>query len=405
MNKNISTKGKVLWITGLSGSGKTTVSRELYRLLSEFNCPVVVLDGDVLREALGSKWGYTPEERRELAKVYGRLCKLISDSGAHVICAAIAMFDEVRDWNRKNITNYFEVFLRVPIEVLTDRDTKGLYAKYIAMEDAESVLSDAFELPKSPDLTIDNFGSVKARAAALQICQALAAGSSTEIGEQSRDTEQLRTGIKDYWNSYYAKAVAPNHPSPFAEFCKSNYIKNGAKILEIGCGNGRDTFFFAKTNPVTAIDVSTEAVRINSEHAKKNSIDNVSFHEGALGSIAETLPDDFGVVYSRFVLHAMDEEFESRTIALSHAYLEDGGLFFAEFRTIRDPLAEEGVRVGRNERITDHYRRFINCDSVKKKLEEAGFEIVFAVEDRGFAKHKTEDPVCARIVARKRALT
>jgi len=154
-------KGTVFWITGLSGSGKTTVGGLLYKRLREQNPPVVYLDGDILRKVSGDDMGYSHEDRLCNAMRIARLCHLLASQGLDVVCATISMFSECWRWNRENIENYVEIYLRVPMQELIQRDQKGLYAdaqrgtaQHIVGFDME------FQEPEGPDLIIDNYGDL-----------------------------------------------------------------------------------------------------------------------------------------------------------------------------------------------------------------------------------------------------
>ena len=118
----------VYWITGLSGAGKTTIGHEYYLYLKSTLNNVIFLDGDELREVMGGDFGYELHERKRLAYCYARISKMLSDQGNHVVIATISMFNEVREWNRDNIENYFEIYIKVPIEILTQRDQKNIYS-------------------------------------------------------------------------------------------------------------------------------------------------------------------------------------------------------------------------------------------------------------------------------------
>lgn len=121
-------QGCVIWITGLSGAGKSTVADALK---SRFECQgrkPILLDGDVLRGLFSNGDKYDATSRLELARNYGRLCQMLAHQGQTVICATISMRNQVYDWNRKNLPNYLEVFLDVPLEVRQARDPKGYYA-------------------------------------------------------------------------------------------------------------------------------------------------------------------------------------------------------------------------------------------------------------------------------------
>ena len=112
----------VIWITGLSDSGKTTLGNEFCKHIRGTGRQVVMLDGSDLRELLApfelSAERYDLNSRKSLAMRYARFSKLISDNGVMVVIATISLFNQVHDWNRANIHNYFEIFLNVPLEEL-----------------------------------------------------------------------------------------------------------------------------------------------------------------------------------------------------------------------------------------------------------------------------------------------
>lgn len=152
--------GTVYWITGLAGAGKSTIGKALYNQLSKQFDNLVFLDGDEIREIFGNDLGYSEEDRRKNAFRISRLCKYLSDQGIHVVCSTISMFHDVRDWNRKHITNYKEIYLKVPIDLLVKRDQKGLYSKAISGEITNVLgITSNFEEPKAPDLVLHNDGS------------------------------------------------------------------------------------------------------------------------------------------------------------------------------------------------------------------------------------------------------
>lgn len=154
-------KGKVYWLTGLSGAGKTTIGTCLFERLREAKPNVFHLDGDVGRWAYNDKVGYSREERLDGAYRNARVCKMIADQGIDVVCCTISMYDEVRAWNRENMENYKEVYLEVPIEVLIRRDQKGLYTSVQKGSVKDVVGMDLkLEFPKHPDVRIVNDGSL-----------------------------------------------------------------------------------------------------------------------------------------------------------------------------------------------------------------------------------------------------
>jgi adenylylsulfate kinase len=167
----------VIWITGLSGAGKTTIANALQRHLAT-NHPTVLLDGDALRHALGATQSYGPEDRRNLAYTYARLAQYIAGQGFTVVCATISMFHDVRTWNRENNPRYFEIYLRVPEEELKRRDPKGLYAG--ARSGRMVAFEGGFEEPASADLVIDNHGLMSAEETTALILDALSQHAASQ---------------------------------------------------------------------------------------------------------------------------------------------------------------------------------------------------------------------------------
>lgn len=151
-------KGIVFWVTGLSGAGKSTLSRLLLDRIRKYNDQTLYFDGDALREIFGNDLGYTLEQRRKSAVRNSRLCHLVSEQGINVICSTISMFDSCRDWNRANIQNYMEIYVKVPHDVLKNRNQKNLYTS------AQSVvgIEIPMEEPKSPDFVVENDENVVA---------------------------------------------------------------------------------------------------------------------------------------------------------------------------------------------------------------------------------------------------
>lgn len=157
--------GAVVWITGLSGAGKSLVANKLTRLFREKGLYPILLDGDELRDALLMSTTFVPETRRQLAGIYGRLCRLLARQGHVVVCATISLHHAVHEWNRKHLPGYTEVFLNVPLDELRRRDPKGVYG---AGRNVVGVDLKA-ELPRAPDLMIANHGVVSAEAAAATV--------------------------------------------------------------------------------------------------------------------------------------------------------------------------------------------------------------------------------------------
>lgn len=153
--------GKLFWITGLSGAGKTTIGEALFKKLKQKNETTVYLDGDIMKKAIevNGVIDYTAPARKERAFRYAGICKMLTDQGIDVVCATISMYDEVRQFNRDNNKEYIEVFLDVPMEVLVSRNKKGLYDNSQGRIRQQVAGVDVLvEYPKCPDIVINNDG-------------------------------------------------------------------------------------------------------------------------------------------------------------------------------------------------------------------------------------------------------
>src|SRR5271155_4798622 len=181
------TPGRVFWITGLSGAGKTTLGRELTSRLRAAGRPVTFLDGDALRSVIAEDLGHTAEDRQRSAMRNARLCRLLAEQGVDVVCATISLFHEVQRWNRENIPGYREIYLRVPIDELRRRDSKGIYAG-AQRGDARNVvgLDLPAEAPEAPDLVLDNYGALDVATAVDRILAVCASRNSAGTAQPAR---------------------------------------------------------------------------------------------------------------------------------------------------------------------------------------------------------------------------
>jgi adenylyl-sulfate kinase len=153
-------KGFTLWFTGLSGAGKTTLATKLVGELQAREVKVELLDGDEVRTNLSKGLGFSKEDRDTNIRRIGYVSRLLSRNGVGVIAAAISPYREVRDEVRRGVekdgADFIEVYVKCPIDVLAERDVKGLYKKALAGEiTGFTGISDPYEAPLAPDITIE----------------------------------------------------------------------------------------------------------------------------------------------------------------------------------------------------------------------------------------------------------
>ena len=152
-------KGSLYWFTGLAGAGKSTIAKIFYQDIKKTKNNIIFLDGDTLREVLVEKQKYSLTDRKKLAMKYSKFCMMIVEQEIDVVIATISMFHDVRDWNRENIKNYNEVYIKVPMDILIDRDQKNIYSKALSGEIKDVIGIDIdFEEPKNPDIIVLNNG-------------------------------------------------------------------------------------------------------------------------------------------------------------------------------------------------------------------------------------------------------
>ena len=149
--------GCTLWFTGMSGSGKSTMANDVAQRLREAGARVEVLDGDVVRTHLCRGLGFSRADREENIRRLGFLCELLSRNGVIAIVAAISPYRASREEVRGRLANFIEIYMQCPVEVLIQRDVKGLYKKALAGEIPQFTgISDPYEAPVDPEVTIDS---------------------------------------------------------------------------------------------------------------------------------------------------------------------------------------------------------------------------------------------------------
>ena len=157
----MSSKGTVIWLTGLSGAGKTTLATALKTEIQAAGRLVEMLDGDEVRENLSRGLGFSKEDRDTNVKRIGFVARLLARHGVIVLASAISPYRQSRDDVRETIENdgagFIEVFVRAPISVLVERDVKGLYKRALAGEIKNFTgVSDPYEEPLAPEVIIDS---------------------------------------------------------------------------------------------------------------------------------------------------------------------------------------------------------------------------------------------------------
>ena len=191
-------KGVTLWFTGLSGAGKTTLARIVEEELRRRGHRVEVLDGDVVRTNLSKGLGFSKEDRDTNIRRIGFVCNLLTRNAVIAIAAAISPYRDIRDEVRRDIGAFVEVFVKCPIDVLAERDVKGLYKKALAGEIKNFTgIDDPYEDPLTPEVTVETDRETPAESAArilarLEELQYIAAVAAPDAYTDEDDEEVRR---------------------------------------------------------------------------------------------------------------------------------------------------------------------------------------------------------------------
>jgi|TARA_Y100000294_G_scaffold127142_1_gene118593 adenylylsulfate kinase len=152
MKKIKKNKGILFWITGLSGSGKTTIAEKIKNSISKKYGPTITLSGDDLRKTFNYN-KFSRKYRLAYALSYGKFCKYITDKNINVIFSTVSLFHKVRNWNKMNINNYVEIYIETDIYQLIKKKKKFFYKGYYKNVVGKNLKA---EFPKSPNIIIKN---------------------------------------------------------------------------------------------------------------------------------------------------------------------------------------------------------------------------------------------------------
>lgn len=224
-------------------------------------------------------------------------------------------------------------------------------------------------------------------------------GEKMILNEQSERYVEIFDRDRDYWNSVYGNKSVIQAPSPFAQELLSR-LEAGKFLVDMGCGNGRDSLFFASHGlRILGVDASDVAIQTLKE---REDAERLRFECTDFVTIA--LPDaSVDYCYCRFTLHAINEKQADIMLNNVARILKPGGELFIEARSIYDPLCGKGKPVGENAYVYNgHYRRFLSPKQVRTELDRSGLLVVFCEVSDTFAPYQGEKPPVLRVIAKKR---
>lgn len=195
-----------------------------------------------------------------------------------------------------------------------------------------------------------------------------------------------------YWNGYYKKINVVSSPSDFAKFVLKKIKKTKGLLIDIGCGNGRDTFYFIK-NKIHTLGCDHSLTVIKKNNKIKKVFSKINFCKKNV-----KFKKKINFFYARFFIHAISLKEEQIFFSNIKKNTESSSQIYLEFRTDKDPLMLEGKYLSKYERFTDHYRRFINVDSFVKRMKKLKMNILFLKTSNKFAVFKKDKPHICRVI-------
>ncbi len=203
----------------------------------------------------------------------------------------------------------------------------------------------------------------------------------------------------DHWNKYYRSADAPSIPSQFCVFV-ANELLACNQVVEFACGNGRDAFFFADSGKIVFASDASESAIVSCNTKKNSAGSEVEFCSASvdddslwvrINAFLASAQQDSTIFYSRFFIHAIDEDTERRFLRnVATAIAQFGGFFCLEFRTEADADLPKTTSA--------HYRRFVSTSDFIERAKEAGLDCIYHVEGFGMAKFRDDDANVARVI-------
>jgi len=223
--------------------------------------------------------------------------------------------------------------------------------------------------------------------------------------------EILPIANREYWNKYYSRKIYKDvwtiNPSSFCKLVSKD-INVNSRVLEIGCGNGRDSYYFAEISEfVKGVDYSKSAIDFCSETAKHRGL-TIDFNtlnlynQGDVEEFCKQNENGFDIVYARFLVHAISLAGEKTLLNIFEKCLTEKGIVRLEFRTIGDKRINEGESISSNEKSDGHYRRFINPEKFRDRIELSNKMKVFeSIVSDEFAVFGDEKPEVCRMIIKK----
>lgn len=210
----------------------------------------------------------------------------------------------------------------------------------------------------------------------------------------------------NHWNNYYTGSDLLKFPSPYCMELLNAGIFTNKRVVEFGCGNGRDGFTILKyASTYTGIDASKTAIDDCVAKLQSHDIESSDFLCYCVGQIVPAAVlnkvKEADILYTRFFLHALTGEELNKFHGEIVKNIKTNAHVYHEFRTINDKLFHEGQDLGDNARISGHYRRFLDIDEVKILYHRLGFEIIRVEESDKFAILGEDRPVVCRFIAKK----